>query len=39
MTLNAGKRERGKEDVERRKQKKKQRVRLMATVAGRADGY
>ena len=28
MTLNAGKRERGKEDSERRKQKKKQRVRL-----------
>jgi len=27
MTLNAGKRERGKEDSERRKQKKKQRVR------------
>jgi hypothetical protein len=26
MTLNAGKRERGKEDSERRKQKKKQRV-------------
>lgn len=34
MTLNAGKRERGKEDSERRKQKKKQRVCLFTSSFG-----
>ena len=34
MTLNAGKRERGKEDSERRKQKKKQRVCLFSSSFG-----
>jgi hypothetical protein len=35
MTLNSGKRERGKEDSERRKQKKKQRVCTSSFLLGK----